>query len=48
MAGAMPKKALEYVFQDLHNIPDGYEVPEGRVKPWGTGTFLCVINLLQK
>ena len=27
---------VEYVFQDLHNIPDGYEVPEGRVKPWGT------------
>lgn len=27
----------EYVFQDLHNIPEGYEVPEGRVKPWGTG-----------
>ena len=20
----------------LHNIPEGYEVPEGRVKPWGT------------
>lgn len=32
-------KQLEvaYVYQDLHNIPDGYEVPEGRVKPWGTG-----------
>ncbi len=28
---------VEYVFQDLHNIPEGYEVPEGRVKPWGTG-----------
>ncbi len=26
-----------YVFQDLHDIPDGFEVPEGRVKPWGTG-----------
>ena len=26
-----------YVFQDLHDIPDGYHVPEGRVKPWGTG-----------
>lgn len=32
-------KQLEvaYVFQDLNNIPQGYEVPEGRVKPWGTG-----------
>ena len=27
---------VEYVFQDLHNIPEGFEVPEGRVKPWGT------------
>ncbi|MBQ1312907.1 MAG: nucleotidyltransferase [Blautia sp.] len=26
-----------YVFQDLHNLPEGVEVPEGRVKPWGTG-----------
>lgn len=26
-----------YVFQDLNNIPEGYAVPEGRVKPWGTG-----------
>lgn len=28
---------VEYVFQDLNNIPEGFEVPEGRVKPWGTG-----------
>ena len=28
--------AVEYVFQDLHNIPDGFEVPAGRTKPWGT------------
>ena len=27
---------VEYVFQDLHNIPETFEVPEGRVKPWGT------------
>ena len=27
---------VDYAFQDLHNIPEGYEVPEGRVKPWGT------------
>lgn len=32
-------KQLEvaYVYQDLHNLPEGYQVPEGRVKPWGTG-----------
>lgn len=28
---------VAYVFQDLNNLPEGYEVPEGRVKPWGTG-----------
>ena len=27
---------VAYVFQDLHNIPKGFQVPEGRVKPWGT------------
>lgn len=27
---------VAYVFQDLSNIPDGFEIPEGRVKPWGT------------
>lgn len=28
---------VEYVFQDIHNLPEGYSVPEGREKPWGTG-----------
>lgn len=28
---------VEYVFQELHNIPEAYTVPEERVKPWGTG-----------
>lgn len=27
---------VEYVYQDIANLPEGYEVPEGRVKPWGT------------
>lgn len=27
---------VEYVFQKADDIPSGYEVPEGRVKPWGT------------
>lgn len=27
---------VAYVYQDLHNLPEGFEVPEGRVKPWGT------------
>ena len=33
---------VAYVFQDLNNLPEGYEVPEGRVKPWGTAhAVLC-------
>lgn len=27
---------VSYVYQELENLPQGYEVPEGRVKPWGT------------
>lgn len=27
---------VEYVYQDLNNLPEGYKLPEGRVKPWGT------------
>lgn len=28
---------VDYVFQSLDALPEGYEVPEGRTKPWGTG-----------
>lgn len=28
---------VEYVFQELDNLPEGFSVPEGRTKPWGTG-----------
>ena len=27
---------VEYAFQDMNDLPDGYKVPEGREKPWGT------------
>lgn len=27
---------VEYVFQEITNIPQGFEVPKGRIKPWGT------------
>ena len=27
---------VAYAYQDLNNLPEGYSVPEGRVKPWGT------------
>lgn len=37
----------EYAFQELSDLPQGCEVPEGRVKPWGTGhAVLSCRNLL--
>lgn len=27
---------IEYAYQKLDDIPEGYEIPEGREKPWGT------------
>ena len=30
------KIAVEYVFQKSEDLPDGFVVPQGRVKPWGT------------
>ncbi|MDA3880292.1 MAG: sugar phosphate nucleotidyltransferase [Prolixibacteraceae bacterium] len=31
------KIEVEYVFQELTDIPEGFSIPEGREKPWGTG-----------
>lgn len=28
---------VKYVYQQLDRLPEGYSIPEGRVKPWGTG-----------
>ena len=28
---------VAYAFQELDNLPEGFSVPEGRTKPWGTG-----------
>ena len=27
---------IRYAYQELPNLPEGYTVPEGRTKPWGT------------
>lgn len=33
----MAKKVkVEFAFQDINNIPEGFSVPADRVKPWGT------------
>ena len=29
-----------YAYQELSDLPAGFELPEGRVKPWGTGQAL--------
>lgn len=31
---------VEYAFQELNDLPEGFSLPEGRVKPWGTGQAL--------
>ena len=36
---------VRYVFQQLDMLPEGYGVPAGRVKPWGTGhAVLCAAD----
>lgn len=38
---------VAYIYQELTNLPDGYQVPEGRVKPFGTGhAILSCLNVL--
>ena len=40
-----PFMEVEYVFQELDKLPEGYQVPEGREKPFGTGhAILSCIN----
>lgn len=31
------KIKVDYAYQNISNLPEGYTAPEGRVKPWGTG-----------
>ncbi|QIA08606.1 nucleotidyltransferase family protein [Draconibacterium halophilum] len=33
---------VEYVFQELDNLPEGFTLPEGREKPWGTAHAILV------
>ncbi len=40
------KMEVEFAFQDVNNIPEGFEVPEGRVKPWGTAH--AVLSCMEK
>lgn len=38
---------VKYVYQQLDVLPAGYAVPEGRVKPWGTGhAVMCCAGVV--
>ena len=38
---------LDYAFQELDKLPEGYAVPEGRVKPWGTAhALMCCSGVI--
>ena len=40
---------VEYVFQELDDLPEGFEVPEGRTKAWGTGqAVLCCKDVVKE
>ncbi len=40
---------VEYVFQELDDIPKQFCVPEGRKKPWGTGqAILCCKDVVKE
>ncbi len=44
-----PHIKVEYAFQDLNNLPEGYVLPEGRTKPWGTShAILSAMNNVQE
>ena len=43
------KIQVEFAFQDLHDLPDGFTCPEGRNKPWGTGhAILATADLIHE
>ncbi len=43
------KVKVEYAYQELDAIPEGFSVPEGREKPWGTGhAILCCKGIVNE
>ncbi len=39
---------VSYVYQTPDKLPEGYQVPEGRTKPWGTGhAIACCKNVVK-
>jgi dTDP-glucose pyrophosphorylase len=43
------KIEIEYVYQELTDLPKGFGVPAGREKPWGTGhAMLCAEHVIRE
>ncbi|HIA22994.1 MAG TPA: hypothetical protein EYN76_00960 [Candidatus Marinimicrobia bacterium] len=43
------KIQVQFAFQDIHDLPNGFKCPEGREKPWGTGqAILSASNLINE
>ena len=43
------KFTVEFAFQDIYDLPNGFSCPNGREKPWGTGqAILCARNLINE
>ena len=43
------KIKVEFAFQDLNDLPQGFTCPDGRIKPWGTGhAILTASELIQE
>ena len=40
------KIRVEFAFQNLNDLPEGFLCPEGRVKPWGTGHAILTASQL--
>ena len=40
------KIRVEFAFQDLNHLPEGFSCPQGRVKPWGTGHAILTASEL--
>jgi choline kinase len=40
------KIEVEYCYQDLNDLPEGFTVPEGRTKPWGTSHAILAARKL--
>ena len=44
-----PHIKVEYAFQELNNLPEGFSIPEDRVKPLGTAhAVLCAKNFVNE